>query len=192
MTYSTRTKSTNTAKPENHQGFAIWITGLPASGKSTVTAALADMLRSRGLEVAVLESDVLRRVFTAKPSYEEDARESFYNSVACIGEILTQHGMTVIFDATANRRQYRERARDRIPRYLEVHVDCPLEVCVERDPKGIYRSAMDGQSETVPGLQTAYEAPTDPDVVVYGDIEIPARSAERILAKIVQKGYLED
>ena len=165
---------------------------MPASGKSTVTAALADMLRSRGLEVAVLESDVLRRVFTAKPSYEEDARESFYNSVACIGEILTQHGMTVIFDATANRRQYRERARDRIPRYLEVHVDCPLEVCVERAPKGIYRSAMDGQSETVPGLQTAYEAPTDPDVVVYGDIEIPECAAERILAKIVQKGYLED
>ena len=114
-------------------------------------------------------------MFTAKPSYEEDERESFYNSVAFIGEMLTRHGLTVIFDATANRRRYRERARSRIPRYLEVHVDCPLEVCVERDPKGIYRSAMDGQSETVPGLQTAYEAPTDPDVVVYGDIEIPAR-----------------
>ena len=68
----------------------------------------------------------------------------------------------------------------------------PLEVCVERDPKGIYRSAMDGQSETVPGLQTAYEAPTDPDVVVYGDLEIPERAAERIWAKIVEKEYLEE
>ncbi len=192
MTYSTRTELTNTAKPENHHGFAIWITGLPASGKSTVTAALADLLRSRGLEVAVLESDVLRRVFTAKPSYEENERESFYSSVACIGEILTQHGVTVIFDATANRREYRERARSRIAKYLEVHVDCPLEVCVDRDPKGIYRRALGGQADTVPGLGTAYEAPTNPDVVVYGDIEVPARAAERILAKIIEKGYLED
>ena len=191
MTHSTQTKSTTTAKSKAGDGFAVWITGLPASGKSTVTAALARMLRSRGLVVTVLESDVLRQVFTTQPSYQEDERETFYNSVACIGEILTRSGVTVIFDATANRRQYRERARSKIPRYLEVHVDCPLEVCVERDPKGIYRRAIEGLAETVPGLQTVYEAPTDPDVVVSGDIEVPERAAERILAKIVEKGYLE-
>ncbi len=117
---------------------------------------------------------------------------SVFGAGAEIIEIPTQHGVTVIFDVTANRRQYRERARARVPRYLEVHVDCPLEVCVERDPKGIDRKAMEGLSDTLPGLQTAYESPTESEVVVYGDIEVPERAAERILAKIIEKGYLEE
>ena len=71
-------------------------------------------------------------------------------------------------------------------------MDCPLEVCVDRDPKGIYHRALEGQADTVPGFGTAYEAPTNPDIVVYGDIEVPERAAERIVAKIIEKGYLEE
>jgi adenylylsulfate kinase len=171
-------------------GIAVWITGLPASGKSTVTAALARELKARGLSVAVLESDALRQVLTPRPTYSEEEREVFYGAMAYIGRLLTEHGVTVIFDATANRRRYRERARQQIPRFVEVYVDCPLEVCMTRDPKGIYRRARAGAAGTVPGMQATYEPPEDPDVVIHGDRESPETAARRVVAAIVERGYL--
>ena len=129
---------------ETKPGFAVWITGLPASGKSTVAAALAEELRARGVAVEVLESDALRRVFTPHPRYDEAERDAFYGQIAFIGALFARHGIAVIFDATANLRAYRDRARQQIPRFLEVYVDTPLEVCMRRDPKGIYRDGRRG------------------------------------------------
>lgn len=173
-------------------GFAVWITGLPASGKSTVAAALAHELKAREVSFAVLESDALREVLTPRPTYSEEEREVFYGAMAYIGRLLTEHGIAVIFDATANRRRYRERARQQIPRFVEVHVDCPLEVCMARDPKGIYRRARAGAAETVPGMQATYEPPEHADVVVHGDREAPESAARRVVATIVEKGYLPE
>src|SRR5262245_10418831 len=103
------------------------MTGLPASGKSTVTSALAGQLRERKLQVTVLESDRMRTVFSETPQYVERERELFYTSLAFIGRVLVEHGICVIFDATANRRSYRSRAREHIARFIEVYVDTPLE-----------------------------------------------------------------
>ena len=161
--------------------FAIWITGLPASGKSTVTSALARQIRERGIPVAVLESDVLRKMFSAQPRYDEQDRKYFYGSLAFIGRVLTEHGVTVIFDATANRRSYRDRARQQIRRFVEVFVDCPLEVCIRRDPKGIYGKAKQGEAAYVPGIQTPYETPEWPDVIVHSDRDDPEDAAKRII-----------
>src|SRR5512147_267248 len=142
--------------------FAVWMTGLPASGKSTVARALVDGLDARGVDVAVLESDALRPVLTPRATYSEEERETFYRSMAYIGALLVRHGVPVIFDATANRRTYRAAARTSIQRFIEVYVNCPLEVCIARDPKGIYREAQSGQASTVPGLQASYERPEYP------------------------------
>jgi adenylylsulfate kinase len=172
--------------------FAVWITGLPASGKSTLTKALAKAMSDRGVNVAVLESDALRRILTPHPRYDEAEREVFYGSMAYIGRLLTEHGVSVIFDATANLRVYRDRAREQIPRFLEVYVDSPLDVCVARDPKGIYRSAKEKGDNSVPGLRAAYEAPTDPDVTVRGDREAPEAAVRRILFKLIERGCLEN
>ncbi len=172
-------------------GFAVWITGLPASGKSTVASALRERLASLGVDVAVLESDALRRVFTPDPRYDERERDVFYGALAHVGRILTEHGVSVIFDATANRRAYRARARREIPRFLEVFVDCPPEVCARRDPKGIYRDAKKGRAAHVPGLQVPYEPPLSADVVVRGDADPPAQAALRIVRKLAEKGFLD-
>ncbi len=153
--------------------FAVWITGLPGSGKSTVSAALAAQLSARGVDVATLESDALRRVFTPHPAYTEEERNVFYGALVHVGKLLVDHGVPVIFDATANRRAYRDRARQLIPNFLEVFVNCPLKVCMERDVKGIYRSAQEGRSRTVPGLQAVYEPPENPDLVISGTEESP-------------------
>jgi adenylylsulfate kinase len=173
-------------------GFAVWITGLPASGKSTVTAALQKELALRGLKVAVLESDALRKVLTPRPRYDEEERNVFYGALAHVGQLLTEHGVSVIFDATANRRVYRDRARHAIARFLEVFVDCPLDVCISRDPKGIYRRGREGSAAGVPGMDAVYEPPDAPDVTVRGDAEDPACAARRIVDKLIETGYVKE
>jgi adenylylsulfate kinase len=177
--------------PGTDNTFAIWITGLPASGKSTVTKALCEQLTARKVNVAVLESDALRKILALLPEYTDEARELFYQQMTGIGELLVGQGFNVIFDATAPSREFRERARHHIARLLEVYVECPLDVCMTRDPKGIYRQAREGCATHVPGLQTAYEPPDNPDVVVDGQNDFPGIAARRIIEKLEEKGYLE-
>jgi len=170
--------------------FAVWITGLPASGKSTIAAELRTQLAARGVEVAVLESDELRKIFTPRPHYDPEERDALYRKMVYAGALLTRHGVPVIFDATANRRAYRDRARQEIPKFLEVYVECPLETCVARDPKGIYRRAREGAAATVPGLQAEYEAPEKPGVVLHGDRDTPEDGARKIIAKLTELNYV--
>jgi adenylylsulfate kinase len=171
-------------------GFAVWITGLPASGKSTLASALVRALKARGVAVAVLESDSLRRILTPHPRYTEEERDVFYGAMVYIGRLLTEHGIPVIFDATGHRREYRDRARAEIRGFIEVYVECPMEVCVSRDPKGIYRKARAGAAATVPGVQAPYQPPEHPEVVVRGDQDGPDEAARRVVATLMEKGYL--
>lgn len=147
-------------------------------------------LAGRGVDVAVLESDELRKIFTPDPTYDERERDTFYRQMVYVGGLLVRHGVPALFDATANRRAYRELARRQIPRFLEVYVDSPLEMCMARDPKGIYRRAGQGGATSVPGLQVEYEPPESPDLIVRGDHEDPRTAAERLIAKLIERGYL--
>ena len=170
--------------------FAVWLTGLPGSGKSTITRALTRELSDRGIAAAVLESDVLRHVLTPRATYSEEERDTFYRAMAHIGALLVHHGVPVIFDATANRRAYRAHARIAIDRFAEVHVECPIEVCVARDPKGIYRQAQSGAATTVPGVQASYEPPTHPDLVVSSDRIRPEAAAGAIVRMLEDRGHV--
>jgi adenylylsulfate kinase len=170
--------------------FAVWITGLPASGKSTIAAKLIAQLDAQGVDVALLESDELRKIFTPHPRYDPEERDMFYRQMVYVGVLLTQHGIPVVFDATANRRLYREWARQQIPKFVEVYVECPLTTCTARDPKGIYRRAREGEAQTVPGLQAAYEAPEKPEIVLHGDKDAPEDAARSVITKLAELGYV--
>lgn len=172
------------------QAFAIWITGLPASGKSTITSALKTLLDEQSVDVAVLESDVLRKIFSENPRYGESDRDAFYRQVIWVGVLLTRHGVPVIFDATANRRAWRDEARKQIPNFAEIFVDVPLATCIARDPKGIYRSATAGQASGVPGMQAPYEPPESPELVIDGTSEPPGEAAARIVAFLKSRAFL--
>jgi len=175
---------------DREPAFAVWLTGLPASGKSTVARALAAELAGKGIQAAVLESDAVRREITPQPRYDDAERDAFYATVAYIAGVLVRHGVPVIVDATANRRSYRDRARAAIPRFLEVHVRCPLAVCQARDPKGIYRRGAEGTARNVPGISAPYEPPERPEVVVDGERDDPAVAARRIVSALERKGFL--
>lgn len=170
---------------EESKSFAIWLTGTPASGKSTIAGILNNKLKKRGLKVQVLESDELRKVLTPNPTYSEEERETFYNIIALLGKILIEQEINVIFDATANKRKYREKARAQINRFYEIYVKCSPEVCMDRDPKGLYGDAKSGKISTLPGLQTEYEPPEDPVVIIMTDCEAPEDAAERIIKTIL-------
>jgi len=170
--------------------FAVWLTGLPASGKSAIARELRAGLEAAGLEAEVLESDEVRKVITPAATYFREERDLFYRALAFCGGRLVAHGVPVIFDATANRREYRNLARALIPHFLEVAVMCPPEVCRQRDRKGTYRKGTEGASATVPGLQESYDPPLGPEVVVDTALLSPEAAAARIIEALHERGYL--
>jgi adenylylsulfate kinase len=171
------------------KGWAIWITGLPASGKSTIARYLVGRLEKHDINVQVLESDVLREVLTPNPTYSPQERDTFYNSMVYIGTILSKNGVNVIFDAVANKRKWREKARENIPGFMEVFVDTPRDVCMKRDPKGIYEKAEEGEATTVPGIQAEYEEPKEPEVIVDGTAD-PKASAKKIVKAMRENEFI--
>jgi adenylylsulfate kinase len=160
--------------------FAMWITGLPASGKSTIVSALTPQLEGLGLTVEVLESDEVRRIITPTPTYSEAERDLFYRALVFTGQKLVTHGVTVVFDATASRRVYRDFAKSVIARFIEVSVECPIATCMERDKKGTYRKGQLGESLTVPGLQSLYEPSINPDLRIDTTTTLANDAAHRI------------
>ena len=169
-------------------GFAIWFTGLPSSGKTTLAHALSGLLRERGLAVQVLDSDELRRRLTPNPVYSEDERDWFYDTVVFLAELLTANGVNVVIAATASRRVYRQRARDRIACFAEVYVVCSPEVCRARDPKGLWERADRGEITNLPGGGASYEAPHAPEAVVDTDRHSPQAAAQRVMGQLDERG----
>lgn len=175
-----------------NEAFAVWLTGLPASGKSTIARELRAALVKAGCTPEVLESDALRRVLTPEATYEKPERDLFYRALAFFGSRLVAQGVPVIFDATANRREYRDFARKLIPKFFEVAVVCPLEICQQRDKKGTYRKGIEGRTSTVPGLHEPYEAPVSPEVIVDSTLVNASSAAEHIMNSLRGHGILQD
>lgn len=167
--------------------FAVWLTGLSGSGKSAIARELLGKLHARGVDVAVLESDVLRTQVTPFPKYDERERDLFYGSLVALGKFLSDARRPVVFDATANRRRYRDAARQSIVRFAEIHVDTPIEICAVRDTKGLYKNPS---VTSLPGVQAAYEPPLVPELVVHGANGTPADGAEKILAFLARRGWI--
>jgi adenylylsulfate kinase len=171
-------------------GFAMWLTGLPSSGKTTLTHALSGLLRERGIAVQILDSDELRRRLTPNPAYSDEERDWFYDTITFLAELLTANGVNVVIAATASRQVYRQRARDRIARFAEVHVVCSPEVCRTRDPKGLWERTDRGEITNLPGSGAAYEAPCAPEAAVDTDRHSPQAAAQRILRRLDRRGFL--
>jgi adenylylsulfate kinase len=133
----------------------------------------------------VLESDVMRTQLTPFPRYDDSDRDFFYTTLVSVGELILSKNKPVVFDATANRRAYRDAARKRIARFAEVYVDTPLEVCAARDTKGLY-----AKGAALPGAGAPYEPPLAPELTVHGDRGTPGEAAAAIMELLEQRGWI--
>ncbi len=169
---------------------ALWITGLPGSGKSTA----ADEIKKRHPSFVLLRMDELRKVITPQPTYSETEREIVYRAMVYLAKKLTESGHDVIIDATGHLRKWRDLARQLIPRYGEIYLQCPIEICIRREqervetreaPKDIYRKGAAGWP--VPGVSVPYEEPLDPELVIETDktsLKDMLQSMEALIARI--------
>jgi adenylylsulfate kinase len=145
-------------------GAVVWLTGPPASGKSTLARHLAERLRARGAAPLILDGDDVRAALVPAPGYDEPGREAFYCTLGNLACLVARQGPIAIVAATAHRRVWRDRVRAAAPRFVEVHVATPLEECRRRDPKGLYAASP----AALPGAGLSYEPPLAPEVVAPG------------------------
>jgi adenylylsulfate kinase len=166
-------------------GWVVWLTGLPASGKTMLACALRRTLNARGISAIVLDSDALRRMLLPNSSYTPTERDWFYSRLSELAIWLARDGEHVIIAATGSRRCYREAARAQLgPRFAEVWVRCPVDVCRARDPKGLYRRTAAGMISNLPGVDVPYEAPERPEAVVDTELHTPEEASEIVLASL--------
>jgi len=179
------------------KGWCVWVTGLPGSGKSIVTNLLLEKLKSLNNYAQIVSIDMIRQYATPQPTYSEKERATVYGALVFTAKMLTENGVNVIIDATANRRLFREQARQVILRFIEAYLECPLEVCMRREakrkntylaPADIYKKAEEGRSFTVPGVGVPYEEPLNPEIKVDSSRLSAEECAEKILAA-VQKHF---
>lgn len=163
-------------------GAVIWITGLPSSGKSILARRIFDRLRAAGAPAVVLDGDQVRAALDPRPGYDPESRARYYSTLARLAALIARQGLVVVVAATANRRAFREHARALAPRFLEVFVDVPLEVCARRDTKGLYAAARRGAVTELPGIGSGFEPPLAPDVVASGGEDDDAAAAAARLA----------
>jgi adenylylsulfate kinase len=159
----------------NPKAFAVWLTGLPGAGKSVISEKLQQILKEHEINADILRMDEMRQHVTPEPKYTDEERQIIYNAFSFCAKKLVENDVNVIMDATGNLRKYRSLAKKIVPNYLEIYIKCPLEIAMRREsgrnqtkeaPKDIYKKGLKGESETVPGLQSKYEEPEDPDLIV--------------------------
>jgi adenylylsulfate kinase len=150
------------------KGAVVWLTGLPASGKTTLARRIADALREEKTPCCLLDGDAVRAAMRPPPGYDPQARDDFYATLGRLAAMLAEQELIVLVPATAHLRRHRDHARAAARRFLEVHVATPLEECARRDDKGLYAAARGGEIAAMPGVGVAYEPPEHPDVVASG------------------------
>lgn len=170
------------ARRTHKDGWVVWLTGLPGSGKSSIARVLARRTGAR-----VLSVDAVRKLLTPRPTYSERERERVYSVLTAMAALLAAAGQSVVVDATANRRRYRDRARRLAPRFAEVYVRCALETAIARERGRGTRIYRKGR-KNVPGVTTPYEPPRRPEVVVDTELLSPSEGARKVLAFLRAEG----
>jgi adenylyl-sulfate kinase len=172
-------------------GYTIWFTGLSGAGKTTIANILERELRERGHRVEVLDGDVIRTHLSKGLGFSKEDRDTNIRRIGWVCEVLTRNDVVAIAAAISPYRAIRDEVRANIGRFVEVFVDVPLEVAIERDVKGLYKKALAGEIRQFTGVDDPYEPPLAPEVIVRTAEEPPERSAARILEKLEELGYLE-
>src|SRR5712691_1575699 len=172
-------------------GFTIWFTGFSGSGKSTLSEIIEQRLKAQGRKVEVLDGDIVRTNLSKGLGFSREDRDTNIKRIAFVCSLLTRNGVICISAAISPYAEAREWARKEIGNFVEVYVKCPIEVCRQRDVKGLYKLADEGKITGFTGVDDPYEEPEHPELVIETDKETIEESVDRIFSKLVELGYLE-
>ncbi|MGA8276046.1 MAG: adenylyl-sulfate kinase [Thermoplasmata archaeon] len=175
----------------DREGFVVWIEGLSGSGKSTLSEDAAKYLQTAGWKAEVLDGDTVRRMVFPELGWSRKDREIHARRVSYIARLLARNGVAVLVAMITPYETSRQAARSvEGARFTEIWLKCPLEVCQQRDPKGIYRRSTQGAVPHMTGVDDPFEEPLNPDLVVDTSIDPAPVSLERILAHLRSKGFI--
>lgn len=174
------------------QGACIWFTGLSGSGKSTTAAALVPLVRAHGREVTVLDGDVVRTHLSDGLGFSREDRDRNVRRVGFVAAEIVRHGGIVVCSLVSPYRVTRDEVREMVGQgFIEVFVDTPLEVCEQRDVKGLYAGAREGRVAQMTGLDDPYEPPRSAELVLTTTDTTPEANAQRVMELLVARGVLE-
>jgi len=179
--------------PRHKQGFCIWFTGLSGSGKSTTAEVLTSFLLERGRQVTLLDGDVVRTHLSKGLGFSPEDRDTNILRIGFVAGEIARHGGSVIAAAISPYRATRNEARKMVSeeRFIEVFVDTPIDVCEQRDIKGLYARARRGQITGFTGVDDPYEAPVDPEITLFTTEASPEENARKIIAYLEERGFLQ-
>lgn len=172
------------------RGVTVWLTGLSGAGKTTISQAVAKALKPQQYKLEVLDSDVVRQNFAKGLGFKKEDRDQNIRRIGFMAHLLTRNGVIVLVAAISPYRQVREEVRQRIGNFIEVYVNTPIEVCEQRDTKGLYKQARAGAIQNFTGIDDPYEPPLNPEVECRTDLESLEESVAKILASLEERGYL--
>ncbi len=173
----------------NQQGVTIWFTGLSGAGKTTISQAVKEELRSRACMFEVLDGDIVRQNLTKDLGFSKEDRDENIRRIGFVAHLLTRNGVIVIVSAISPYREIREEVRHRVKDFVEVYVNAPLEICEQRDVKGLYEKARAGEIKRFTGIDDPYEPPLNPEVECRTDKETLSESVSKVLTKLEELGY---
>jgi len=174
------------------RGVTVWFTGLPCSGKTAVADRVAEILRARGYRVERLDGDIVRQSLTRDLGYSREDRNENIRRVTFVAKLLTRNGVIVLTSFISPYREIRAYARQEIEDFIEVYTKCPLEVCIQRDVKGMYQKALRGEIKEFTGISDPYEEPLNPELVLETDRESLEESVGKVIAKLKELGYIDN
>lgn len=173
-----------------HQGFTLWFTGLSGAGKSTIAEMIEKRLREAGARIEMLDGDVVRENLSKGLGFSKEDRDTNIRRIGFVCELLSRNGIIAVVAAISPYRAVRDELRTRIPNFIEVYVECPLEIVAARDVKGLYKKALAGEIPQFTGVSDPYEPPLRPALTVCSDSETPEQSAARVWAKLEELGLI--
>ena len=172
------------------RGVTVWFTGLSGAGKTTITKAVTEKLRSQGYLLEVLDGDIVRQNLTKGLGFSKEDRDENIRRIGFVSHLLTRNGVIVLVSAISPYREIRDEVRNKIGDFVEVYVNAPLEVCEQRDVKGLYKRARAGEIKAFTGIDDPYESPLKPEIECRTDREELAESVDKVLNKLEELGYL--
>jgi adenylylsulfate kinase len=173
------------------RGVVIWFTGLSGSGKTTIAHLLEEKLLTAGVPVELLDGDVVRENLSKGLGFSKEDRDTNIRRIAFVAHLLQRNGVFVITAAISPYRAIREEARAMVKDFIEVYANAPLDVCEERDVKGLYAKARAGEIKGFTGVDDPYEPPSGPEVECRTDQESVEESAQKVIDKLVELKYLD-